>query len=256
MVFAASGRRSSWSDTTPAGSRPAGSPFSQRPESVRANTRTLLPSAARPGTIPATDSSKPERSRTISGAPSTQVPWSLNCAALHLRAEENGTRATRVHSGGSGSPTANACIVELGEGSAPTIALSGSVIGTSPTASIPASRIPGSVSVPVLSMHSTSTRASPSIAASSWTSTLRRARRSAPSANASEVSRTRPSGTMAPIPATQDRSDSSSDCPDRSNWLVMSSRPAGTIAQVTIFKIVFVPCCSSERTRLNIRASP
>ena len=40
---------------------------------------------------------------------------------------------------------------------------------------------PGSVRVPVLSMHSTSTRARPSMAASSWTSTRRRARRIAPS---------------------------------------------------------------------------
>ena len=76
------------------------------------------------------------------------------------------------------------------------------------TTSVPIRRRPGSVSVPVLSMHSTSARARPSIAASSWTSTRRRASRSAPAANASEVSSTRPSGTMATTPAAEPRAAS------------------------------------------------
>ena len=58
--------------------------------------------------------------------------------------------------------------------------------------SVVARRMPGLVSVPVLSMHSTSTRASPSIAANSLTRTRRRASRSAPAANATEVSSTAP----------------------------------------------------------------
>ena len=62
-----------------------------------------------------------------------------------------------------------------------------------------------SVSVPVLSMHSTSTRASPSTAGSSWTSTRRRASRTTPTANATLVSSTRPSGTIATVPATAPR---------------------------------------------------
>ncbi len=68
--------------------------------------------------------------------------------------------------------------------------------------------MPGLVRVPVLSMHSVSTRASPSMAASSWTSTRRRASRIAPTAKAIEVSSTRPSGTIAPTPATEPRSAS------------------------------------------------
>ena len=59
-----------------------------------------------------------------------------------------------------------------------------------------------SVSVPVLSRQTTSTRARPSTAGSSWTSTLRRASVTAASPNAMLVSRTRPSGTMPTTPAT------------------------------------------------------
>ena len=57
-------------------------------------------------------------------------------------------------------------------------------------------RMPLSVSVPVLSAHTTSTRASPSIAGSSCTRHWRRPRRTTPTANAIDVSSTRPSGTI------------------------------------------------------------
>ena len=60
--------------------------------------------------------------------------------------------------------------------------------------SIAAKVIAPSVSVPVLSRQTTSTRARPSTAGSSWTSTLRRARLSAPTKKAMLVSSTRPSG--------------------------------------------------------------
>ena len=59
-----------------------------------------------------------------------------------------------------------------------------------------------SVSVPVLSRQITSTRARVSTAGSSWTSTWRRPRRTTPTAKATLVSSTSPSGTMATIPAT------------------------------------------------------
>ena len=37
------------------------------------------------------------RRSTISGAPMTHAPWPSNVAALHLRADENGTAPVRVH---------------------------------------------------------------------------------------------------------------------------------------------------------------
>ena len=57
-----------------------------------------------------------------------------------------------------------------------------------------------SVRVPVLSVHTTSTRARPSMAASSCTSTCRRPRRSTLAVKATLVSSTSPSGIIAPMP--------------------------------------------------------
>ena len=59
-----------------------------------------------------------------------------------------------------------------------------------------ASRIPFSVSVPVLSAHTTSTRARPSMAGSSCTRHCRRPSRTTPTAKATDVISTRPSGTI------------------------------------------------------------
>ena len=56
--------------------------------------------------------------------------------------------------------------------------------------------MPFSVSVPVLSAHTTSTRASPSIAGSSLTRHCLRPSRTTPTANAMDVISTRPSGTI------------------------------------------------------------
>jgi hypothetical protein len=61
---------------------------------------------------------------------------------------------------------------------------------------MPATRIPFSVSVPVLSAHTMSTRARPSMAGSSWTRHCRRPRRTTPTAKAIDVINTRPSGTI------------------------------------------------------------
>ena len=58
------------------------------------------------------------------------------------------------------------------------------------------------VRVPVLSMHSTSTRASPSTAGISCTSTFRFARRLTATAKATLINSTKPSGTIATVPAT------------------------------------------------------
>ncbi len=46
--------------------------------------------------------------RTISGAPSTQLPSSPKLIALHLRAEENGTRPATIHLVGESYATCNA----------------------------------------------------------------------------------------------------------------------------------------------------
>ena len=116
------------------------------------------------------------------------------------------------------------------------------------TTSAAISRRPGSVSVPVLSMHSTSARARPSIAASSCTRTRCLASRSAPAANAREVSSTRPSGTMATTPAAEPRAASRSGSWLRKNSLPISSSPAGIITQVTRRRIWLVPRWSSDRT--------
>ncbi len=89
-----------------------------------------------------------------------------------------------------------------------------------------------SVSVPVLSMHSTSTRARPSTAGSSCTSTRRRASRTTATENAIDVSRTSPSGTIATVPATAPDKAGRSACATR-YWLTNSRAAVGTIAHVT-----------------------
>ena len=80
--------------------------------------------------------------------------------------------------------------------------------------------------VPVLSRHSTSTRARPSIAASSSISTCCRPNRTTPTANATLVSRTSPSGIMLPTPATEPRTASGTDALD-TIWLPTNSAAAG-----------------------------
>ena len=88
------------------------------------------------------------------------------------------------------------------------------------------------MSVPVLSMQSTSTRASPSTACSSWTKTRCRASRTTATENASDVRSTSPSGTIATVPATAPDIAVRHDSCARS-WLTNSSAAVGTIAHVT-----------------------
>ena len=73
-------------------------------------------------------------------------------------------------------------------------------------------------------------------------------------ANASDVSRTSPSGTIATRPAALPRTASSNVSWLRKNSLNSSSKPAGIITQVRPRRICVVPCWSSEWTRLNRRA--
>ena len=110
------------------------------------------------------------------------------------------------------------------------------------------------MSVPVLSMQSTSTRASPSTAASSWTSTRSFARRTTATANARLVSSTSPSGTMATVPATAPDMAERHESWERS-WLMNSSTAVGTIANVTYVRSRSMPARSSERVSVNRRAS-
>ena len=74
-----------------------------------------------------------------------------------------------------------------------------------------------SVSVPVLSVQTTSTRAKPSIAGSSLTSALNFPRRTTPTAKAIDVIKTRPSGTIGTRAATMAKIASRSESPDRNS---------------------------------------
>ena len=92
------------------------------------------------------------------------------------------------------------------------------------------------------------------MAASSCTSTWRRPRRSTPAVKARLVSSTRPSGIIAPMPATVPRMAAVSDSFERI-WLTISSAAVGTISHVTRRRIRSVPRRSSDRTSENWRAS-
>ena len=107
-----------------------------------------------------------------------------------------------------------------------------------------------SVSVPVLSVHSTSTLARPSTAGSSCTRTLLRARRTTATPKATLVSRTRPSGTIPTVPATAPDTASCQESWSR-NCETNSSAAVGTIAHVTYTRMRLIPDLSSERTRVK-----
>ena len=203
-MAAASGRTVSFSITSAAGRSDGGSsPFCGRP-SARATTRTREPSPAASATRSLAASPAPIRT---SAPPTNHDPWSPNDTALHFRADENGTDSVDDQPlGAVGNRSPIAVIVAFGCSSAAAIAASASStlgppssVSTATTESLPA------VSVPVLSMQSTSTRASPSTAGSSCTSTLRFASRRTATANARLINRTSPSGTIATVPATAPR---------------------------------------------------
>ncbi len=81
--------------------------------------------------------------------------------------------------------------------------------------------MPPSVRVPVLSRQTVSTRARPSIAGSSWTRHCLRPSRITPIAKATEVSSTRPSGTIGTMPATMRRTASRQSRPSTASWLMI-----------------------------------
>ena len=92
-----------------AGRRPGGSDWPSRDPADRASTRIRRPLAA--SSVACARSSWCPLGSTISGAPSTQVPCPVKLAALHLRAEENGTAAWRTHPAGGGKTCAMAASV-------------------------------------------------------------------------------------------------------------------------------------------------
>jgi len=182
------------------------------------------------------------------------MPCPAKLAALHLRADEKGTDAVRSHPSGGGK----ACPIAL------SVALRVSSVASAPRASATGACAPSrislsnamvpSVRVPVLSMHSTSTRARPSTAGSCCTRTRRRARVTAATPKATLVSSTSPCGTTPTSAATVPVS-ASRTVPWACSWLASSSTPSGTITQVTYRKIRLMPSISSERTSPNRRAS-
>ena len=127
--------------------------------------------------------------------------------ALHLRADENGTELDRASSpaGRDTRPAARLRGVRVA-GRTTRAPRAPARLARRASArrarSTPATSIAPDVIVPVLSRQITSTRASTSIAGSSCTSVRRRARRTTPTANATLVSRTSPSGTIPTTPPT------------------------------------------------------
>ena len=79
--------------------------------------------------------------------------------------------------------------------------------------------MPFSVSVPVLSAHTTSTRARPSIAGSSLTRHCLRPNRITPTANAIDVISTRPSGTIGTSAPTIRSTDSRQPASVVNSWV-------------------------------------
>ncbi len=228
-----------------------------------ASSRTRSPWAPRASASASRGS--PGGSRT-SGAPSSQVLWVPSGArsrvALYLRAEENGSAPVQRQPSGPGAACGQAAVMArrlaLGRGSAAPRAASTRVVRAWSAPSRGISRLtsmPPSVSVPVLSRHTVSTRASPSIAGSSCTRHRLRPSRMTPTAKATEVSSTRPSGTIGTIPPTIRRTASRQSCRWRYSWLTTRPTATGTIIQVTYLRIRLMPERSSEWTRVKRLAS-
>ena len=109
--------------------------------------------------------------------------------------------------------------------------------------------------MPVLSRHSTSTRARSSIEYSDCTSVCRRARRTTPTASATLVKSTSPSGIMPIIAATVETTLSSSGCAPRKNCRANRISPSGTMAKLSPRISAFSARISSDLTDLSSLAS-
>ena len=201
---AAAGRPGSTSGDRLAGRRGAGRPSSAvaRP----ASTTRACPAPPRPRAAPERRVVPGVRAAT-SGAPRTHAPCSPNAARAPLpRATRTAPPRVPAHSrrrvrtaprSRSSSRWARIGRRERGERRSRGILTSSSRLDLVDGQSVP------SVSVPVLSMQSTSTRARPSTAGSSCTSTrLLRQADDRRRRTRCEVSSTSPSGTIATVPAT------------------------------------------------------
>ncbi len=260
-VSAASVRILSSSSTSALGVRSLGGPSPLSGRAEQASSTTRRPACACSSTRAPTRASRSGSwacaiGSSTSGAPRNHEPWSANCTALHLRTDANGIAPVACHPGGAGKASRNANAVAFGDGSAAASAPSASCTASapSPMVSTDCTAMAPSVSVPVLSRHSTSTRASPSTAGSSCTSTLTRPRRTTPAAKATLVRRTSPSGTIATTPPTDVR-NASDTLSAAWSWLTSSRIAVGTIAYEAYLMIVSMPARSSERTSVKRRAS-
>ena len=212
MVSAASGRTSSAHTTRAAGTRSGGTvPAGRRPPAARPTTSTRIPASA--CTWAAASASSPLARRT-SGAPRYHAPPSSKSTALYLYADANGMRSRTVQPAASGRPAAMAAMVGSGCGSAAANAPRAASTGRSPSRRWTwSSTTDPVVSVPVLSVASSVTRASVSTACSCCTRTLARPSRITATACAMLNRSTSPCGTRATRPATVPISASSSGSP-------------------------------------------
>ena len=200
----------------------------------------------------------------MSGAPSTTLRAAEPSPAAklipdHFFALVNGWRSeTSQAAWGLPTPSMIAVMEELGESSAaPSCrrASKASSCECEPIASTPPNAMAFSVRVPVLSAHTTSTLARPSMAGSSLTRHLRMPSRTTPRAKATDVVRMRPSGIMGTrAPVTLMTTWRQSFCSMRV-WLMTVRIPRGTRTHVIALRILSMPDCSSECTRENLAAS-
>ena len=255
MVAAAWGRTRSRSNSRATGTRACGRPAGGSGRSVVASTSTRAPpsstasararAAGQPGASPA----------IVSMPPRTQVPCPSKWTPLQPRSEAKGTCDTAAQAGGAGIASAITAGMPLSSGSTAAIAAStGSKPSRGDSGSIAWNSARPSVMVPVLSMQSTSTRLSPSMASSSSVTTPRRVSRSAATVKAIEVSSTSPSGTSVTSPATDVRrrpGTTSSAC----RWPTRSTTAATGMDQAMVAIRRLIPVRSSERASRNRRAS-
>ena len=225
-------------------------------DSANSSTRAPPP-ASSSALLRATSTAAPDSSANkTSGAPSSQLPWSTNAAADHFRADENGTDDC-VCQPGAGYSCATAARVGFGEFSDPPNAPStASVCDCSASSRVTSSltAIPGSVSVPVLSTQTTSTRAKTSTAGISCTNARFCPNRTTATAIATLVSRTKPSGTIVTTPATVPDSASCHVGAERS--CEMNNRvPSGISTQVIVRTNRMIEPISSDLVVENVLAS-
>ena len=183
--------------------------------------------------------------------------------ALHLRADENGTRAWTAPPANPSrpSPSSTALPVSFDRSNKACLAFDSSSSSSSIRSSLNA--MPPSVMVPVLSRFRQSTRASVSTDSSSCTSVFLRARRMAATAKFNDVSNTRPSGIMPTTPATAETTacrhwPGARACDQPPTAFICdqtSSTHNGTTMKVMTFRIVLMPLFKSEVVFLNTLAS-